>query len=132
MINKQTCSDLPTFPTLFVTEATSMVLKMPSPTNSAVFYGIYVFFWYIFHRSTPYFINFCRKRRLPAFNKVRQKKLRPKCSKQGGGVGGVQQLFKQLSEKLVADGIPYHDNDYGSDVALGSRKMALIMTMRVR
>ena len=46
--------------------------------------------------------------------------------------GGVQQLFKQLSEKLVADGIPYHDNDYGSDVALGSRKMALIMTMRVR
>ena len=46
--------------------------------------------------------------------------------------GGVQRLFKQLSEKLVADGIPYHDNDYGSDVALGSRKMALIMTMRVR
>ena len=28
--------------------------------------------------------------------------------------GGGQRLFKQLSEKLVADGIPYHDNDDGS------------------
>ena len=41
-------------------------------------------------------------------------------------------FFKQRSEKLVADGIPYHDNDDGSDVVLGSRKMALIMIMTVR
>ena len=81
-------------------------------------------------RSTPYIINFSRKRRLPAFNKVRQKNCDQNAQNKGGE--GFQRLFKQLSEKLVADGIPYHDNDYGSDVALGSRKMALIMTMRVR
>ena len=76
MINKQTCSELPTLPTLFMTEATAMGRDaIPD--------------------------QFCS-------------------------------FFKQRSEKLVADGIPYHDNDDGSDVVLGSRKMALIMIMTVR
>ena len=51
---------------------------------------------------------------------------------QNKGGGGGQRLFKQRLEKLVADGIPYHGNDDGSDVGLGSRKMALIMIMTVR
>ena len=118
MINKQTCSKLPTLPTLFVTEATSMVLKMPSPTNSAVSTDLRLILSIFVARDVyPHLTKSVKKN---CDQNVQNKR------------GGVQRLFKQLSEKLVADGIPYHDNDYGSDVALGSRKMALIMTMRVR
>ena len=49
------------------------------------------YIWQSFHISTPLFVDFCRNRRLRAFQKFRQKDLQPTCSKTNGG----QWLFER-------------------------------------
>ena len=64
----------------------------------------------------PYFVDFCRNRRLRAFYKVHKKHLQPRCSKRqrggGGGFNGFLNKVKKMQNWYCAASIIAESIDY--------------------